>query len=160
MKLFLILILQLLWIGIFPQVPQNSSKLPTPTSEFFKSINLNSRITIEEYIKTYFSGGKHIKVLDSTAWDTDGIFRDCHTVTEYERVTIENYNCEMFSTFNFIFKGYSKAEVMRIMRLLFTDTDYDYWEGDNYGPIEEGAGCFMSITQKPSETIVSYGCEC
>jgi hypothetical protein len=74
MKLFLILILQLLWIGIFPQVPQNSLKLPTPTSEFFKSINLNSRITIEEYIKTYFSGGKHIKVLDSTAWDTDGTF--------------------------------------------------------------------------------------
>ena len=66
----------------------------------------------------------------------------------------------MFSTFKFIFKGYSKAEVMRIMKLLFTDTEYDYWKGDNYGPMEEGVGCFMSITQKQSETIVSYGCGC
>ena len=160
MKLFLILILQLLWIGIFPQVPQNGSKLPTPTSEFFKSINLNSRITIEEYIKTYFSGGKHIKVLDSTAWDTDGTFRYCHTSTDYEGVIIENYSCEMSSTFKFKFKGYSKAEVMRIMKLFFIETEYDYWEGDNYGPMKEGVGCFVSITRKPLETIVSYKCGC
>jgi len=160
MKFFLILILQLSWTGIFSQDLQTDSKLPTPDSDFLKNVELNSEITIEKYINTYFSGGNHIKVLDSTAWDTDGIYRDCHTTTEYERVTIENYNCEMFSTFNFIFKEYSKAEVMRIMKLLFTDTEYDYWEGDNYGPMEEGAGCFMSITQKPSETIVSYGCGC
>ena len=160
MKLFLILILQLLWIGIFPQVTQNGSKLPTPTSEFFKRINLNYRIIIEEYIKTYFSGGKHIKVLDSTAWDTDGTFRYCHTSTEYEGVTIENYSCEMFATFKFIFNGYSKAEVMRIMKLFFIETEYDYWEGDNYGPMKEGVGCFVSITRKPLETIVSYKCGC
>lgn len=160
MKLFLILILQLIRLGIFSQVPQNDSKLPTPTSEFFKSINLNSNITIEEYIKTYFSVRNHKKVLDSTAWDTDGTFRDCHTSTEFEGVIIENYSCEMFSTFKFIFKGYSKAEVMRIMKLFFIETEYYYWEGDNYGPIKEGAGCFVSITQKPLETIVSYECGC
>ena len=46
------------------------------------------------------------------------------------------------------------------MKLFFIETEYYYWEGDNYGPIKEGAGCFVSITQKPLETIVSYECGC
>ena len=30
----------------------------------------------------------------------------------------------------------TKAEVMRIMKLLFTDTEYDYWEGDKTKKVE------------------------
>lgn len=160
MKLCLFLILQFFWISLFSQDIKNSSKLPTPDTTFFEGVKLNSEIAIEKYIKTYFSGEENIKILDSTAWDTDGKYRDCHKIKKFERVTIEIYDCEMFSSFNFIFKGYPKKEVMRIMKLLFIETRNDYWEGDNYGPLQEGAGCFLTISQKPLETIVSYGCGC
>ena len=159
MKFSVLLILILSSTVTFSQKTENSS-LPSPSSQFLNTIELNSETSIEEYITTYFSGEKQITILDSTNWDTDGKFRTCHIKTQYERVTIDKYNCEMFSTFNFVFKGYSKEEVISIMKLLFVDTDNYFWEGDKYGTIEEGVGCLLSITQKETETIVSYGCGC
>lgn len=134
--------------------------LPTPDSTFFKNNPLNSETSIENYIKTYFSGGDNMRVLETTSWDTDGKPRDCHTTVDYDRVTIENYSCEIFPMSSFIFRGYPKEEVLRILKLIFNDTEYDHWKNDEYMPIEEGVGCYLSIEVQPFKTIVFYGCGC
>ena len=150
------------WINLndLNDIGKQSKKLPTPENSFLLNVNLNSDEAIESYIQSYFTGGDNELVLKTTSWDTDGTPRDCHTSRKFNGVTIQKYNCEQFPISTFRFKGYSYEEVLTVMKLLFIDNEYDHWREDEFGPIEEGVGCFLSIEEKPFEIVVSYGCGC
>lgn len=150
------------WIdlNVLNDIGKQPKKLPRPDNAFLASVNPDSDEGIESYIQSYFTGGEHEVVLETTSWDTDGVPRVCHTVRAFNGVTIEKYSCEQFPTSTFRFKGYSYKEVLAVMKLLFVDNDYEHWQEDGFGPIEEGAGCYLTIEEKPFEIVVSYGCGC
>ena len=150
------------WISIndLNDLGDKQKKLPTPEESFLLNVNLNSDETIDNYIDMYFTGGENEIVLKTTSWDTDGEPRVCHTSREFNEITVEKYNCEQFPLSTYRFKGYTRNEVLRIMRLLFLDDEYEHWKDDAFIPVEEGVGCYLSIEEKPFEIVVSYGCGC
>ena len=138
----------------------SKSLLPTPDSTFFTNPKPLAENIIEKYIKSYFDITKPNRKIGECG-DSGSIWR-----TEFSDIAIEACIVEIESldyyerNDQFVFKNYSMDEVNRILRLLFVDDEYDKWEGNNYGPFEGGAGCFVEIIKEKDKIIVTYGCSC
>lgn len=138
----------------------NGVKLPTPDESFLKETALNSETTIKKYIETNFTDKGEEKVMGKTSWDTEGKSRSCHLETEHGEVTIGYDDCEMSPTHTYTFRGYSKEEVVRIMKMLFPDSKNGKWEERKIGSVWIDGGCDLLIMQKPFGIVVSYYCGC
>ncbi len=137
-----------------------AAKLPTPDDTFLKETVLNSEVTIKKYIEMNFTDKGEEKVMDKTSWDTEGESRNCHLETEYAWVTVGYDDCEMSPSHTYTFRGYSEEEVIRIMKLLFVDTEDGKWEKRNIGNVWIDGDCDLLIMKKPFGIIVTYYCGC
>lgn len=135
-------------------------KLPTPDDHFLEKSLLNSDSIIKKYIEANFTDKGEQKIMGKTSWDTDGKSRDCHLEVEYDGVTMGYDDCEMSPTHTYTFRGYSKEEVVRIMKMLFPNSENGKWEERKIGSVWIDGGCDLLIRQKPFGIVVSYYCGC
>ena len=132
--------------------------LPTPDSTFFNNPKPLAENIIEKYVKSYFTITQPTKVIETTSADhPEGVW-DCHTRTEYGKISTETYTCDMQFDQTFRFENYTFEDVNRIARILLKDDEYDHWDGNKYG--QGGTGCYVEIKKGKDKIIITYGCSC
>lgn len=135
------------------------SALPIPDSSFFNNPKPPAENIIEQYVKTYFDTTQPIKLIARGRSEVGEPVRDCHYETIYGNISIETNYCDMTPSQSIKFHNYSFDEVNKILRILLKDNEYDTWNGNIYGPKEEGAGdCYIEIGKEGNTIIVSYEC--
>mgnify|MGYP001049780084 CR=1 FL=1 len=138
---------------------KNNSVLPTPDSIFFKNSKPISENIIEKYIKTYFKITHPTKLIERGRSEVGEPVKDCHYEIIYGNISVGTNYCDMTLSQTFKFQNYSFEEVNRILRILLKDNEHDTWNGNIYGPKEEGAGdCYIEIGKDGNTIIVSHGC--
>ena len=138
---------------------KRDSILPKPDSLFFKNSKPISENIIGKYVKTYFKITQPTKLVERGRIEHGEPVRDCHYEIIYGDISVGTNYCDMTPSQIFKFQNYSFEEVNRILRILLKDNEYDTWNGNIYGPKEEGAGdCYIEIGKKDNTIIVSYEC--
>ncbi len=136
--------------------------MPIPGKKFLERNSTHSSRVIINYITTYFPNRTKQRVLDSTNWETGGAYQSCKTETDYGLATVGLNSCEQTDQYYFIFRGYSKVEVLRMLKLLYSDPEGVYWKGDLYSDdiYEEGIGCEMKVSDEEEGVKIGYYCGC
>jgi len=138
---------------------KRDSILPIPDSSFFKNPIPISENIIEKYIKSYFKRTQPTKLIQRGRSEHGEPVRDCHYEIIYGNISVGTNYCDMTPSQTFKFQNYSFEEVNQILRILLKDNEYDTWNGNIYGPKEEGAGdCYIEIGKEANIIIVSYEC--
>ena len=138
---------------------KGDSTLPIPDSSFFKNPKPPAENIIEKYVRAYFDTTQPIKLIARGGKEVGEPVRDCHYKIIYGNISVETNYCDMTPSQTFKFQNYSFEEVNRILRILLTDNEHDRWNGNIYGPKEEGAGeCYIEIRKEGNTIIVSYDC--
>ena len=138
---------------------KRDSILPRPDSLFFKNSKLISENIIGKYVKTYFIITQPTKLVERGRIEYGEPVRDCHYEIIYGNISVGTNYCDMTPSQTFKFQNYSFEEVNQVLRMLLKDNEYETWNGNIYGPKEEGAGdCYIEIGKEGNIIIVSYEC--
>jgi uncharacterized protein YecT (DUF1311 family) len=136
------------------------SILPRPDSSFFNNPKPLAESIIEKYIKTYFKNTQPTKILERGRSEIGEPVRDCHQETIYGNISVETNSCDMMGIEQtFRFKNYAFVEIKRILKMLLKGNEHQIWNGNKYGPREEGAGdCYTELKEAEDQVIISYYC--
>jgi len=138
---------------------KRDSTLPIPDSPFFNNPKPAAENIIEKYVRAYFDITQPIKLIARGRSEVGEPVRDCHYEIIYGNISVGTNYCDMTPGQIFKFQNYSFEEVNRILRILLKDNEHDTWNGNIYGPKEEGAGdCYIEIGKDGNTIIVSHGC--
>jgi uncharacterized protein YecT (DUF1311 family) len=138
---------------------ERDSILPIPDSFFFNNPKPPGENIIEKYVKAYYKITQPIKLVERGRIEYGEAVRDCHREIIYGNISIETNYCDMAPGQTFKFHDYSFEEVNQILRMLLKNNEHDTWNGNIYGPREEGAGdCYIEIGKEGNTIIVSYEC--
>jgi hypothetical protein len=141
----------------FNKVQKSDSILPNPDSNFFDNPKPPAENIIEKYVRAYFDATQPIKLIARGRIEVGEPVRDCHYEIIYGNISVETNYCDMTPSQTFKFQNYSFEEVNRLLRILLKDNEHDTWNGNIFGPKEEGAGdCYIEIGKEGKTIIVTY----
>ena len=141
------------------ELQKYNSVLPTPNSIFFNNPKPLAENIIEKYVKTYFETIQPIKLIARGRNEHEEPIWNCHQIASYGSISVETNFCDSTLSQSIRFENYSFEEVNRILKMLFKNNEYNIWNGNKYGPIEEGAGdCYTEIKKTENSIIINYYC--
>jgi len=141
------------------QEQKKDSILLIPDSSFFNNKKPLAENIIEKYVRAHYKITQPTKLVKRRRIEHGEPVRDCHYEIIYGDISVRTNYCDMTPSQTFKFHNYSFEEVNKILRILLKDNEYDTWNGNIYGPKEEGAGdCYIEIGKEGNTIIVSYEC--